>query len=81
MKVSKSKVVKLALLVMVMVAAGSIANQAPAQIYVSVRPVWHPVPRPVAPSPRHVWINEECEARGGPDVAVGGHWAAPPHRG
>ena len=77
----KSRVVKLAFLVMVMIAAGSIANQASAQVYVSVRPVWHPVPRPVAPSPRHVWIDEEWEARGGTYVAVGGHWAEPPHSG
>ena len=38
----KSKVVKLAFLVIVMLAAGSIANQASAQIYVSVEPcsIW-----------------------------------------
>jgi hypothetical protein len=77
----KSKVLKLALLVVVMIAAGSVANQASAQVYVSVRPVWHPVARPVAPSPRHVWIDEEWEARGGTYVAVGGHWAEPPHPG
>ena len=75
----KSKVVKLAFLVMVMVAAGAITNQASAQVYVSVRPVWHPIAhRPPAPSPRHVWIDEEWENRGGTYVAVGGHWAAPP---
>jgi hypothetical protein len=77
----KSKVLKLALLVVVMIAAGSVANQASAQVYVSVRPVWHPVVRTVAPSPRHVWIDEEWEARGGTYVAVGGHWAEPPHPG
>lgn len=81
MGVSKSKVVKLAFLVLVVLAAGSIPNQASAQIYVSVRPVWHPVHRTVAPSPRHVWIDEEWEARGGTYVAVGGHWALPPHPG
>lgn len=77
----KSKFVKLAFLAILMVAAGSISNSASAQIYVSVRPVWHPVVRPVAPSPRHVWIDEEWESRGGTYVAVGGHWAEPPHPG
>src|ERR1700743_3292361 len=75
----KSKVVKLAFLVMVIFAAGTTA--ASAQIYVSVRPAWHPVARPVAPSRNHVWIDEEWENRGGHYVAVGGHWAAPPHPG
>lgn len=75
----KSKVVKLAFLVILMVGAGSMS--ASAQIYVSVRPAWHPVARTVAPSPRHVWIDEEWESRGGHYVAVGGHWAEPPHPG
>src|SRR5579863_1486697 len=59
----QKKLVKLAFLVMLMVGAGSMS--ASAQLYVTVRPVWHPVVRPVAPSPRHVWIDEEWEARGG----------------
>ena len=75
----KSKVVKLALLVMVVIAAGSFS--ASAQIYVSVRPTWHEVVRPAAPSPRHVWIGEEWEYRNGAYVATGGHWAMPPHPG
>lgn len=54
---------------------------ASAQVYVTVRPAWHHVERPVAPSPRHVWIDEEWEARNGAYVAVGGHWATPPHPG
>ena len=37
----KSKVVKLAFLVVLMVAAGSMS--ASAQVYVSVRPAWHAV--------------------------------------
>ena len=48
-----------------MIGAGSITNTASAQVYVSVRPVWHPVVRPVAPSPRHVWIDEEWAWRNG----------------
>ena len=52
-----------------------------AQIYVNVRPVVPHFVRPVAPSPRHVWIGEEWEPRGGAYVFVGGHWAEPPHGG
>jgi YXWGXW repeat-containing protein len=77
----KKKVVKLAFLLALVIGAGSYTNTASAQIYVSVRPEWHPVERPVAPSPRHVWIDEEWEARNGAYVAVGGHWAEPPHPG
>ena len=75
----KSKMVKLAFLVMLIIGAGSI--KASAQIYVSVRPAWHPIARPVAPSPRHVWIDEDWVWRGGAYVAVGGHWALPPNPG
>ncbi|HEV3410906.1 MAG TPA: YXWGXW repeat-containing protein [Puia sp.] len=77
----KKKVVKLAFLLALVIGAASYTNTASAQIYVSVRPVWRPVERPVAPSPRHVWIDEEWEARNGTYVAVGGHWAEPPHPG
>lgn len=52
-----------------------------AQIIVNVRP---PVPhyeRVVAPSPRHVWIDEEWEPRGNAYVFAGGRWAEPPHPG
>ena len=75
----KSKVVKLALFVIILVAAGSFS--ASAQVYVSVRPSWHAVARPAAPSRNHVWIDEEWENRGGHYVATGGHWALPPHPG
>src|ERR1700722_3378225 len=75
----KSKMVKLAFLVMLMIGAGSI--KASAQIYVSVRPAWHPIVRPVAPSPRHVWIDEDWKWRAAQYVAVGGHCAVPPNPG
>jgi hypothetical protein len=54
---------------------------ASSQIYVSVRPVVPVIVRPVQPSPAHIWIDEEWEARGGAYVYAGGHWAAPPHPG
>ena len=70
---------RVALVVMLTGAVGAIP--ASAQLIVKVRPEWHPVARPAAPSPRHVWIDEEWEARDGVYVAVGGHWSAPPHPG
>ena len=52
-----------------------------AQIYVTVRPPVPVIVRPMAPSPAHVWIDEEWVERGGRYVYNGGHWATPPHRG
>ena len=52
-----------------------------AQIYVHVRPVVPHYVRIEAPSPRHVWIDEEWEPRGGSYAFVGGHWAEPPYAG
>jgi len=81
MNVSKVKLAKLAFLAMLMVGAGAFTNSASAQVYVSVHPVWHPIVRTVAPSPRHVWIDEDWEWRDGAYVAVGGRWVEPPHPG
>ena len=53
-----------------------------AQIYVNVRP-----PRPVAvvrigaPSPQHVWVDEDWHERDGKYEWNGGRWEAPPHPG
>ncbi len=52
-----------------------------AQIVVNVRPARPHYERAVAPSPRHVWIDEEWEPRGNTYVFTGGHWAEPPHPG
>ena len=53
-----------------------------AQIYVHVRP-----PRPVAvvrigaPSPQHVWVDEDWRENNGAYEWNGGRWEAPPHPG
>ncbi len=51
---------------------------ASAQIYVKIRPERPHYERVVAPSPRHVWVDEDWEMRGGKYVFVGGRWAEPP---
>ena len=51
------------------------------EVVVGVRPHMPHFDRGPAPSPRHVWIGEEWEPRGGAYVFVGGHWAEPPHPG
>lgn len=48
-----------------------------AQVLVSVRPAAPVVVRPVAPSPRHIWIDGGWEVRGGHYVHTDGYWAAP----
>jgi len=78
MKVNVSKTMMIVVLV---VAASFAATTASAQVYVTVRPTYAPVVRPAAPSPAHVWIEEDWAYRGGRYVAVGGHWVAPPHPG
>jgi hypothetical protein len=60
------------------------AYDSEAQIMVRVRPVRPArvvVRRPVAPSPRHVWVAEDWRYRGGRYVWSGGYWAAPPRGG
>jgi hypothetical protein len=47
--------------------------------YVSVQPVAPVIVRPVAPSPHHIWVEDEWVWRGGAYVRVPGYWALPPH--
>ena len=49
-----------------------------AQVIVKIRPVVPHYERSVAPSPKHVWVAEEWEARGREYVFVGGHWVLAP---
>jgi hypothetical protein len=56
-----------------------------AQVIVRVRPV-RPhetvvITRGPAPSPRHVWVDEDWVERDGRYVWHGGYWAAPPRVG
>ena len=50
-----------------------------AQVIVNIRPELPRHERVIAPSPRHVWVEEEWEPRGGSYVFVGGHWVEPPY--
>ena len=54
-------------------------SSAQVEIVVRARPHIPHYVRVEAPSPRHVWIDEEWEPREGSYVFVGGHWALPPH--
>ncbi|WP_162903223.1 hypothetical protein [Taibaiella koreensis] len=60
------------------------AMDSQAQIYVRIRPPRPQVvvtARPVAPSPRHVWVTEDWVVDGGAYRWHGGYWAAPPRPG
>jgi hypothetical protein len=54
-----------------------ITAAASAQVIVKVRPAAPVIVRPVAPSPRHVWIDGGWEFRNGHYVWVNGYWAEP----
>ena len=58
-----------------------LSSHAQVSVYVKVRPVVPVVVRPVAPSPKHIWIAEEWRPNGATYVYAGGYWAAPPHPG
>lgn len=71
--------IKLLMVTLVLLSGlGSINAQ---EIIITERPVRPHYERVAAPSPRHVWIEEEWEPRGGRYVFAGGHWAAPPRPG
>lgn len=67
---------------MVAAALTAAVNVSEAQIVVRARlgrPVHRVVVRrPPAPSPRHVWVEEDWAPRGRTYVWHGGYWAAPP---
>jgi hypothetical protein len=49
-----------------------------AQVFVKVRPQRPHYDHWAAPSHKHIWIDEDWEARGNDYVFVGGRWAEPP---
>ena len=51
------------------------------EVIIRARPERPRYERVAAPSPRHVWIDEEWEPRGGAYVFAGGRWAEPPREG
>jgi hypothetical protein len=56
----------------------AIAQSNYAQFVIKFRPSVPRVLRVVAPSPRHVWIEEDWEWQRGQYVSRSGYWAAPP---
>ncbi|MFT3822418.1 MAG: hypothetical protein QM731_00810 [Chitinophagaceae bacterium] len=71
------KYIKTIAMLSFLVAGLSFASSA--QVYVKVRPSAPVVVRPVAPSPRHVWIDGGWTVRGGRYVWTEGYWATPRH--
>jgi len=59
------------------------AGDASAQLIVNVRPArpTRVVTRTVAPSPNHVWVEEDWRPHGRTYRWHGGYWAAPPRTG
>ncbi len=51
------------------------------ELIIKARPPMPRIERPAPPSPRHVWVGEEWEPRGGTYVFAGGHWVEPPRPG
>ncbi|MBN9380544.1 MAG: YXWGXW repeat-containing protein [Chitinophagaceae bacterium] len=81
MKVSKSGLCRMGVIAVLTIATCFTFSSVSAQVYVTVRPTYAPVVRPVPPRPNYVWIEEDWAYRGGHYVAVGGHWVAPPRPG
>jgi hypothetical protein len=69
------------LLFLVAIALTYGAYSSSAQVYVNVRPPRPAVVRIAAPSPRHVWVDEDWREDHGAYVYTGGRWEAPPHPG
>ncbi len=71
----KRSIVKMITVLAVFISSAAVAQ---AQFVVKIRPA-APVlrARPVAPSPRHVWIGGNYAWRGGQYVYEEGYWAAP----
>jgi hypothetical protein len=76
------RTVKKALFLLVLsIVTGMNYSSAQVEVVVRARPPMPHYVRVQAPTPRHIWIEEEWEPRGGAYAFVGGHWALPPHPG
>ena len=72
----------IAKIIMLLVVAVSFSAAADAQFVVKFRPLAPVIRvRPLAPSPRHVWVNGEYVWRSGEYIYTEGYWAEPPHPG
>lgn len=57
-------------------------SAADAQFFIKIRPMAPVIRvRPLAPSPRHVWVSGEYVWRGNEYVYTDGYWAEPPFPG
>jgi hypothetical protein len=62
----------------VLVVSIAMISVASAQLVVRIRPTHERVVRIAAPSPRHVWIDEDWRYEGNNYVYNGGRWVEPP---
>lgn len=49
-----------------------------AQFIIRFKPIAPRAARIVAPSPRHVWVEEDWRWRNNNYISTGGYWSAPP---
>jgi WXXGXW repeat (2 copies) len=71
----KNKSIKI---VVAFIVSLTIAQYNYAQFVIRVRPVAPRVVRVVAPSPRHVWVEEDWRWQNNNYISSGGYWSAPP---
>ena len=68
------KILRILMTVMVLVAATSVN----AQLVIKIRPVAPRIVRVAAPSPRHIWVDEDWRWENNRYVYNGGRWMEPP---
>ena len=74
----KKSVLKLLILVAVV---STFSATAGAQVFIKIRPMAPVIVRPLAPSPRHIWVEGDWVWRGGGYQYKNGYWAVPARRG
>ena len=69
------KILRMLMTVLILVGATSAVN---AQLVIRIRPVAPRIVRVAAPSPRHVWVEEDWRYENNNYIYNGGRWMEPP---